>query len=159
MRTPPTAHHTLTPNIRGAQLAIVASHFNADITQRLCDGALETLHAAGIVAEQVRVVRVPGAFEIPVVAQQLAASGRYEGVLCLGCVIKGDTDHFDHICRTAADGLQRAALATGRPIIFGILTCDTRAQAEDRAGGRHGNLGSDGAKTLLEMCAVMRELK
>src|SRR5205085_8961616 len=102
--------------------------------------------------------RVPGAFEIPLVAQRLAASKKYAAVICLGCVIRGDTDHYDYVAGEAASGVGRAALATGVPVIFGILTCDTLEQAINRAGAKAGNKGADAALTAIEMVNLLRQL-
>lgn len=159
MRTPtsiPTAASNAAPDLR---VAVVASRFHDAITERLLQGAIGHLETAGVGRERVLVVRVPGAFEIPVVAAALARSGSYQGVLALGCVVRGETPHFDHICRTVADGLQRTAIETGVPMVFGVLTTETVAQAEARAGGALGNSGTEGAATLLEMCGVMKGVR
>lgn len=142
----------------GMRFAIAVSRFNEDITDGLLTGARRTFDAAGVVADDVLVVRVPGAFELPVVAQQLARSGAVDAVVCLGAVIRGDTPHFEYVAGEAARGLQDAALATGVPIVFGILTTNTHAQAVDRIGGSEGHKGEEAAATALEMVALLRSL-
>jgi len=106
----------------------------------------------------VDVVRVPGAFEIPLVAQRIAESRRYAAIICLGAVIRGDTDHYDHVAGQAAAGVARAALDTGTPVIFGVLTCDTLEQAVNRAGGKAGNKGFEAGLTAIEMVNLLRQL-
>ncbi len=103
-------------------------------------------------------MRVPGSFEIPLVAQRLASSGKYAAVICLGAVIRGDTDHYDHVAGQAAAGVARASLDTGVPVVFGVLTCDTLEQAVNRAGGKSGNKGFDAALTAIEMVNLLRQL-
>src|SRR5271165_5207516 len=116
------------------RFALVAARFNALVVDQLLAGALDALRRHGVADDAVDVVRVPGSFEIPLVAQRLARSGRYAAVICLGAVIKGDTDHYDHVAGQTAAGVARASLDTGVPIIFGVLTCDTLEQAMNRAG-------------------------
>ena len=108
--------------------------------------------------DAVDLVWVPGAFELPLVAQKLAGSNKYAAIICLGAVIRGDTDHYDYVCKAAAEGILQAGLATGVPILFGVLTCDTDEQALDRAGGKAGNKGADVALAALEMADLMRQL-
>jgi 6,7-dimethyl-8-ribityllumazine synthase len=143
---------------RGMRIAVVAGRFNEHITQPLLDGALETLAAQGLDARCVPVSWVPGAFEIPLVAKRLAASGTVDAVVCLGAVIRGDTPHFEFVARACADGIARAALDTGVPIAFGVLTTDDEAQARERTGGTAGNKGAEAASTALEMVALLRDL-
>ena len=140
-------------------VGIVVSRFNGDITSRLLDGALEALDEAGVDRANVQVVPVPGAFELPLAAMALARTRRYACVLALGCVIRGDTPHFEFVASEAASGLQLAGLETGIPVSFGVLTCDNRRQAEDRAGGRHGNKGAEAALAGLEMADVFAQLR
>ena len=140
------------------RLAIIVSRFHPKITERLLSGAQRVLTDAQIGPEALRALHVPGAFEIPVVAKCLAESGAFDGVLCLGCVIRGETLHYDLICRECAHGIQQVALTTGIPVIFGVITAETPLQAEDRAGGKLGNVGEQGAHTLLEMVQVMRSI-
>ncbi|MBI4237347.1 MAG: 6,7-dimethyl-8-ribityllumazine synthase [Deltaproteobacteria bacterium] len=159
MRTPASIATSTSHPPADLQVAVVVSRFHTAITERLLDGAVQQFAHAGVAQERVRVFRVPGAFEIPVVAAALARSGTCHGVLTLGCVARGETPHFDHICRTVADGLQRVAVDTGVPVVFGVLTVETLAQAEARAGGPLGNSGAEGAATLLEMCGIMNDVR
>ena len=124
----------------------------------LVAGALDALKRHGVDDNAVDVVRVPGSFEIPLVAQRLAASGKYVAVICLGAVIRGDTDHYDHVAGQAAAGVARASLDTGVPVVFGVLTCDTLEQAVNRAGGKAGNKGFEAALTAIEMVNLLRQL-
>ena len=142
----------------GMRFAIVVSRFNEDITGALLEGAERTFAARGVADGDVTLVRVPGAFELPLVAQHLARGGTVDGVVCLGAVIRGDTPHFDYVAGEAARGLQAAALATGVPIVFGVLTVNTHAQAVDRIGGSEGHKGEEAAATALEMIALLRQL-
>jgi 6,7-dimethyl-8-ribityllumazine synthase len=142
----------------GMRFAIAVSRFNEDITGELETGARRTFRAHGVADDDVTLVRVPGAFELPLVAQHLARSGTVDGVVCLGAVIRGDTPHFEYVAGEAARGLQEAALATGVPVVFGILTTNTREQAVDRIGGREGHKGEEAAATALEMVALLRSL-
>jgi 6,7-dimethyl-8-ribityllumazine synthase len=130
----------------GLRFAIVVARFNSMITEKLLDGAREALAKA-----QVDIFRVPGAFELPLAAKMLAQTHRYHGIIALGAVIRGDTPHFDYVAGEAARGLQNAALQTGIPVAFGVLTTDTLAQAESRTGGKDGNKGFDAAMTAIEM--------
>ena len=140
------------------RFALVAARFNSAIVDNLVAGALEGLKRHGVSDDAVDLVRVPGSFEIPLVAQRLAASGKYAAVVCLGAVIRGDTDHYDHVAGQAAAGVARAALDTGTPVVFGVLTCDTLEQAVNRAGGKAGNKGFEAAVTAIEMANLMRKL-
>jgi 6,7-dimethyl-8-ribityllumazine synthase len=140
------------------RFALVAARFNGAIVDNLVSGALDGLRRHGVADDAVDVVRVPGSFEIPLVAQKLAATGKYAAVICLGAVIRGATGHYDHVAGEAAGGVARAALATGVPVIFGILTCDTMEQALDRAGSKAGNKGFDAALTAIEMVNLLRLL-
>jgi 6,7-dimethyl-8-ribityllumazine synthase len=136
----------------------VAAKFNAAICDALLAGALDGLRRHGVPADRVDVVRVPGAFEIPLVAQTLGDSGSYAAVVCLGAVIKGETDHYEYVCRAATDGITQAALSCGIPMVFGVLTCTTEEQALDRAGGKEGNKGFEAAVTAVEMVNLMTKL-
>jgi 6,7-dimethyl-8-ribityllumazine synthase len=138
----------------GRRIAIVAARFNERITARLVAGATEGLEANGVAAEAIDVVWVPGAFEIPPIADRLARSGRYDGVICLGAVIRGETAHFDLVAHEAARGIAEVARSTGVPTIFEVLAADSLTLAEARAGGEHGNRGWDAATAVLEMAAV-----
>jgi 6,7-dimethyl-8-ribityllumazine synthase len=140
------------------RFAVVAARFNGFIVDQLLLGVQDALARHGVPAERVDVIRVPGSFEIPVVAQRVGQSGKYAAVLCLGCVIRGDTDHYDHVAGAATSGISSAALACGVPIIFGVLTCDTLEQAIHRAGAKAGNKGFEAAVTAVEMVNLMAKL-
>lgn len=142
----------------GLRFGIIVSRFNSFITERLLNGALDALERAGVAEKQVDVVRVPGSFEIPIAAKKLGASGRYHAVIAIGCILRGDTAHFDFIASEAARGVQLAQLDTGVPMIFCILTCDTLEQAIDRAGLKSGNKGAEAGLTAFEMANLMRKL-
>jgi 6,7-dimethyl-8-ribityllumazine synthase len=140
------------------RFGIVAARFNRFIVEQLVQGALDALERHGIADAAVDVVWVPGSFEIPLIAKRLADSGNYEAVICLGAVIKGDTDHYDYVAGGAANGIAQAALATGVPVIFGLLTCDTLEQAINRAGAKAGNKGFEAAVTAIEMVNLLQKL-
>jgi 6,7-dimethyl-8-ribityllumazine synthase len=140
------------------RFAIIAARFNAVVVDRLVEGAIEGLTRHGVTEANYDVVRVPGSFEIPLIAQELAISHEYAAVICLGAVIKGDTDHYEYICSAAASGIVSAALNTGIPVIFGVLTCHTMEQAMDRAGGKAGNKGLEAALTAVEMVNLLRKI-
>ncbi|MDR5708740.1 MAG: 6,7-dimethyl-8-ribityllumazine synthase [Armatimonadota bacterium] len=141
---------------RGLRVGVVVSRFNEAITRVLLEGALDTLRRHG--AEEVDVAWVPGAFEIPLVALRLARSGRYHAVICLGTVIRGATPHFEYVAGQSAAGVAQAALSTGVPVIYGILTADTLEQALERAGTKGGNRGRDAALAALEMANLLKVL-
>src|SRR5271170_4626428 len=143
----------------GGRFAIVAARFNALVTESLLAGCKDAFVRHGVPADLLDVVWVPGSFEIPVVARKLAASGRYAAVVCLGCVIRGETAHFDHVAGQAAAGVMQASLATGIPVIFGILTTDTIEQALDRAGLKGGNKGADAALAAIEMVNLLSRIQ
>ncbi|HLA93110.1 MAG TPA: 6,7-dimethyl-8-ribityllumazine synthase [Actinomycetota bacterium] len=145
-------------NARGRRVAVVVARFNEIVTRKLLEGALEGLRVHGVDDEDVDVAWVPGAFELPAVARRLAASGTYDAVICLGAVIRGETSHFDHVAGQAAAGIREAAVATGVPVIFGVLTTETLEQALARAGGDHGNKGWDSAAAALEMASLLDQL-
>jgi 6,7-dimethyl-8-ribityllumazine synthase len=140
-------------------VGVVVSRFNGDITTRLLDGALEALASAGVPPERIDVMPVPGAFELPLGAMALAKTRRYSCIVALGCVIRGDTPHFEYVAGEAASGLQLAGLETGVPVSFGVLTCDSRRQAEERAGGPQGNKGAEAARSALEMADLLTRLR
>jgi 6,7-dimethyl-8-ribityllumazine synthase len=140
------------------RFAIVAARFNQDVVMHLVDGAKEGFKSKHIAEDSIDLFWVPGSFEIPLVAQRLANSGKYAAVVCLGAVIRGDTDHYDFIAREAARGVAQAGLTTGVPVIFGILTCATEEQALDRAGGKEGNKGYDAALAAVEMASLLQKL-
>lgn len=143
---------------RGRRFAVVVSRFNDLVTGKLLEGSLDAFRRHGVAEEDVEVVWVPGAFELPLAARRVAASGAFEAVVCLGTVIRGETPHFDYVAGEAARGIQDAALATGVPCIFGVLTTATLEQALDRAGGKHGNKGWDAALAGIEMASLMDSL-
>jgi len=153
--------HEIKGKLIGANgsIAIVISRFNESITRNLLIGATETLERCGVARENITVVWVPGAFEIPLVAKTLAKSGKYHAVICLGAIIKGATSHYDYVCGQAASGILQASLDTSVPVIFGILTTDTIEQAMERSGTKAGNKGADAAQCALEMANVMTELE
>jgi 6,7-dimethyl-8-ribityllumazine synthase len=140
------------------RFALVAARFNSVVVDPLVAGALDALRRYGVSDDAVDLVRVPGSFEIPLVARRLASGGAYAAVICLGAVIKGDTDHYDHVAAAATTGVAQAALATGVPVIFGVLTCGTLEQAVNRAGGKAGNKGFEAAVTAVEMVNLLRRL-
>jgi len=146
------------PSARERRVAIVAARFNDFIVASLLKGARAAWHERGGATQDLTVVRVPGAFELPVVARKLAASGRYDAVVALGCVIRGDTPHFDYVAGEAARGLQLAGLETGVPVIFGVLTVESLEQALERAATTAGNKGGEAMDGALEMAAVMARL-
>jgi 6,7-dimethyl-8-ribityllumazine synthase len=139
------------PNGARRSVGIAVSRFNGEITQKLLDGALAALEEAGVASEAIEIMPVPGAFELPLGAMALARSRRYSCVLALGCVIRGETPHFEYVSSEAASGIQLAALETGVPVSFGVLTCDTLEQALARAGGAQGGKGAEAARSALEM--------
>lgn len=143
---------------RGLKVALVASRFNDFIVQRLTDGAIDFLERHGLPPEDMELARVPGAFELPLVCKKLAESGKYNGLVALGAVIRGATPHFDIVCAEAAKGIAQVILQTGIPIGFGLLTCDTIEQAIERAGSKAGNKGWDAAAAMLETIRVMERL-
>jgi 6,7-dimethyl-8-ribityllumazine synthase len=144
---------------RGLRFGIVASRFNEFIVSHLLDGAVGTLLKHGAEATDLKLVRVPGAFEIPLVLQKMAASRKYDALIALGCVIRGATPHFDYVAGEAASGITRASLTHDIPIGFGLLTVDTIEQAIERAGSKAGNKGSDAALTAIEMATLLRLLE
>ena len=142
----------------GFRFAVVVSRFNEEITEGLLRGAREYFAEASIPEDAVTVFRVPGAFEIPIAAQRLAESGDYDAIVCLGCLVKGDTMHFEYIADAATHGIQQAAAATGVPMAFGVLTALTEEQAVQRSGTGEGNKGREAAQAALEMAKLFRAL-
>ena len=140
------------------RFALVAARFNHFVVEHLVGGARDGLLRHGVAEDAIDLVWVPGSYEIPLVARRLAGSGKYAAVVCLGAVIRGDTDHYDYVAGGAANGIAQAALATGVPVIFGVLTCDTLEQAINRAGAKGGNKGFDAAVTAVEMVNLLRQL-
>ncbi len=143
----------------GMRFAVVVSRFNSFITERLVAGALDALARTGCNVDEVEVVKVPGSWELPVAVNALAAQKRHDAIICLSCVIRGDTPHFDYIANEAAKGLGQAAMHSGVPVAFGVLTCNTLEQAIDRAGAKGGNKGYDAAMSAIEMGNLMRRLR
>lgn len=152
----PTYEGSLTPP--AGRFAIVASRFNGEIVERLVAGAMDALRKHKIAEDAIDLAWVPGAFELPFAAQWLAGSMKYAAVICLGAVIRGDTDHYDYVCIAATEGILQAGLATSVPVLFGVLTCDTEEQALDRAGGKAGNKGADVALAAIEMANLLKQL-
>ena len=146
-------------NATGLKLAIVTSRFNSLITDRLLAGALDALARTGAAEQDLEIVRVPGSWELPLVATELARQKRHDAIICVSAVIRGDTPHNEYIAAEAAKGLAQASLETGVPIAFGVLTCDTLEQAIERAGAKSGNKGFDAAMTAVEMGNLMRRLR
>lgn len=142
----------------GKSIAIVASRFNSIIVDRLISGAQDTLVRHGVDADAITLFRVPGAWELPVVCRRVVSKGSFDAVLALGCVIRGGTDHYDHVAREAATGLAQVAQESEIPVVFGVLTCHTLEQAIERAGGKAGNQGSSAALTALELISLLEQI-
>ncbi len=140
------------------RFAIVAARFNGFIVDPLITGATDALVRHGVPTDRIDLIRVPGAFEIPLVAQTLAKSKTYVAIICLGCVIRGETDHYDHVAGAATSGIANASMALGIPIIYGVLTCETLDQAIHRAGAKAGNKGYEAAVTAIEMVNLLKAL-
>jgi 6,7-dimethyl-8-ribityllumazine synthase len=143
---------------RDLRFAFVAARFNDFVVEPLIRGAIDALKRHGSSEKQIEIVRVPGAFDIPIVARKLALSRRYDALIALGAVVRGQTPHFDYVAGECASGLARIALESGIPIAFGVLTTDTMEQAVDRAGGKAGNKGADAALAAIEMANLLRRL-
>jgi 6,7-dimethyl-8-ribityllumazine synthase len=143
---------------RDLRFAVVAARFNDFVVEPLVRGAVDALKRHGASEKQIEIVRVPGAFDIPIVVRKLALSRRYEALIALGAVVRGQTPHFDYVAGECASGLARIALESGVPIAFGVLTTDTMEQAVDRAGGKAGNKGADAALAAVEMANLLRRL-
>lgn len=143
---------------QGLRFAIVAGRFNSFISDRLVEGACDALQRHGAAGTDIQVAKVPGAFEIPLVAKKLAGSGRYDAVICLGAVIRGATPHFDYVSAEVSKGVAAAGLDSGVPVIFGVLTTDTIEQAVERAGTKAGNKGFEAAMSAIEMANLLKVL-
>lgn len=154
-----TAAHIASLRADDLKVAVVVARFNANITEKLLEGALQAWAGCGGDASTLRVVRVPGAFELPIAAQALARTKKFDAVVCLGCVIRGDTDHYNYVCDQAAAGIMCVGLDESLPVIFGVLTTDTLQQAEDRAGGKDGNKGMDAVWAAIETATLLRQLQ
>lgn len=144
--------------IRDERIVIIAARFNESIVENLVTGAIDALKRHGASDAQLQIVRVPGAWELPLAAQRLAKSRQVEGIIALGVVIRGATPHFDYVCSECASGLSRVSLAHDMPIGFGVLTCDTIEQAVERSGTKAGNKGADAAMATIEMISVLHQL-
>src|SRR5450755_3841438 len=142
----------------GLHFGVVVAQFNSFITDRLLAGALDALHRAGATKEQLEIVRVPGSFEIPLAAKKLAATGRCDSIICIGCVLRGETSHYEYVAGETSRGIQIAQLDSGVPMMFCVLTCDTLEQAIDRAGLKGGNKGFEAGLAALEMANLSRKL-
>ena len=142
----------------GGKFAIVNGRFNSLITKQLFEDALDGLKRHGAEEEDITITWVPGAFEMPLIAQKLAETGKYDAIICLGAVIRGSTPHFDYVCAEASKGIAQISLKTGIPVIFGVLTTDTIEQAIERAGTKAGNKGYDAAVTAIEMVSLLQQI-
>ena len=142
----------------GLRFGIVASRFNELIVSRLLSGALDALQRHGVSKDQIETAWVPGGFELPLVAKKMAESGKYDAVICLGAIIRGATPHFEYVAAEASKGIAQVSLATGLPVIYGVITADTIEQAVERAGTKAGNRGSDAAMSAIEMANLLRTL-
>lgn len=140
------------------QVAIVVSQFNRDVTEKLYSGAVTQLKQLGFSDDRITAVWVPGAVEIPIIAQRLARAGRYEAIICLGAVIRGETSHYDYVCEQVSQGCQRIALENDLPVVFGILTTEDEQQAFERVGGKHGHKGQEAADVAVQMVSVLRQI-
>ena len=143
---------------KDVKIGIVAARFNEFITSKLLSGAVDGLTRHDVKEEQIDVAWVPGAFEIPLIAQKMAQSGKYDAVICLGAVIRGDTTHYDYVCAEVSKGIAQISLQTGVPVMFGVLTTDTIEQAIERAGSKAGNKGFDCAAGAIEMINLLRRI-
>jgi 6,7-dimethyl-8-ribityllumazine synthase len=145
-------------NAVGLRFGIVVSHFNNFITDRLLAGAIDALEQSGAGKKQIEIVRVPGSFEIPLVAKKLAVTGHFNSIICIGCVLRGETSHYDYVASETARGVQLAQLDSGVPMAFCVLTCDTLEQAINRAGLKSGNKGYQSALGAIEMARLMQKI-
>jgi 6,7-dimethyl-8-ribityllumazine synthase len=146
-------------NGQGLRVAVVVARFNEFVTKRLLEGALETLTRHGVRDEDITLAWVPGSFELPVVAKSFGISGQYDAVICLGAVIRGETDHYEMVAHQAAAGISAAGRETGIPTVFGVLTTENMEQAINRAGGKSGNLGSNAASAAIETARLVQAIK
>jgi 6,7-dimethyl-8-ribityllumazine synthase len=143
----------------GMRFAVVVSRFNSFITERLLQGAVDALERSGAVSANVDVIHVPGSFELPLAAKKLAQTGRFDAIIAIGCILRGETSHYDYVCSETARGLQLAQMDTGVPVMFCVLTCDTLEQAIDRAGLKGGNKGFEAGLGAVEMADLSRKLR
>lgn len=144
---------------KGKRFGVVVSRFNEFISSKLLEGACDTLVKHGVKESDVSTVWVPGSFEIPMLAKKMASSGKYDAIICLGTIIRGETPHFDYIASEAAKGIAKVAMDSDIPCVFGVLTTDNIEQAVDRAGTKSGNKGRDAARTAIEMCSLYEAIK
>ncbi|MGQ9463034.1 MAG: 6,7-dimethyl-8-ribityllumazine synthase [Candidatus Fervidibacter sp.] len=144
---------------QGLRFAIIVSRFNSLVTQRLLDGAMDALRRHGADENSITIAWTPGSFELPLVAKKFAQTGKYDAVICLGCIIRGDTPHFEYVASETAKGIAQVMLETGVPTVFGVVTADTLEQALERAGAKAGNRGFDAAMTSMEMANLLREIE
>jgi 6,7-dimethyl-8-ribityllumazine synthase len=158
LTVPEGCHVVAAPPMVELEVAVVASRYNSVIVQNLLDGAVGRLVERGIPRERITVVLVPGAWELPLACRRLAEAGGHQAVIALGCVIRGDTPHFEYVCSEASRGVIQASLDTGLPVSFGLLTTDSLEQAAERAGGSAGNKGAEAADAAVEMALLMRAL-
>ena len=142
---------------KNAKIGIVAARFNEFITSKLLSGALDCLNRHEVNYDNIHMVWVPGAFEIPLMASKMAKSGKYDGIICLGAVIRGNTSHYDYVCSEVSKGIAHISLETGVPVMFGVLTTDTIEQAIERAGTKAGNKGYDSAMAVIEMINLLSD--
>jgi len=145
-------------DIHGSTVAIVMSKYNSYIVDKLLEGCLAVLHARGIDNSAITLIKVPGAYEIPLIANKIAGQGRYDAIITLGAIIRGETPHFDYIAEACSQGIARIAMDFSLPVIFGVLTVDNIQQALDRAGDEESNKGAEAALTAVEMLSVMRKI-
>jgi len=145
-------------NPSASRIAIVVSRWNGFITESLREGSVSMLRRQGIQDKNITVIYCPGSFELPLIAKKALETGKFDGVICLGAVIRGATSHYDHVCNTVSSGIARLNLDTGKPVIFGVVTTDTIEQAIERAGTKAGNKGEEAATTLLEMLSVIERI-
>lgn len=145
-------------NAAGLRFGVVVSQFNSFITDRLLAGALDALERSGAAEKQIEIVRVPGSFEIPLAAKKLAATGRFDSIICIGCILRGETSHYDYVASETARGIQLAQLDSGVPMTFCVLTCDTLEQAINRAGLKSGNKGYESALGAIEMARLAQKI-
>lgn len=146
-------------NGRGLRVAVVVARFNEFVTKRLLEGAVETLARHGVSDDDITLAWVPGSFELPVVAKSFGQSGQFDAVICLGAVIRGETDHYEMVANQAAAGISAAGRETGIPTVFGVLTTENMEQAINRAGGKSGNLGSNAASAAIETARLVHAIK
>jgi 6,7-dimethyl-8-ribityllumazine synthase len=146
-------------NAAGLRFAVVVSRFNSFITERLLQGAVDALERSGAASANVDVVHVPGSFELPIAAKKLAQGGQYDAIVAIGCILRGETAHYDYVCSETARGLQLAQMDTGVPVMFCVLTCDTLEQAIDRAGLKGGNKGFEAGLGAVEMAHLSKKLR